>query len=102
MDSGPGDERKSRDIDETPGVLDAGAFAIVVYGAETLLVCVERPREDQPDQTHKHSCKDQHVLNDPATATTISSGVGRPNRNPTSPNRSPCVLRLGCIDDFLL
>jgi hypothetical protein len=48
---------------ETPGVLDAGAFAIVFCGAETLLVCVERPREDQHDQTHKHSCGDQHVLN---------------------------------------
>ena len=48
---------------ETPRVLDAGAFAIVFCGAETLLVSVERPREDQNDQTHKHSCEDQHVLN---------------------------------------
>jgi len=43
---------------EAPGVLDAGAFAIVLCGAETLLVCVERPRENQHDQTHKHSCGD--------------------------------------------
>ena len=48
---------------ETPGVLDAGAFAIVFCGAETLLVFVEGPREDQHHQTHKHSCRDQHVLN---------------------------------------
>jgi hypothetical protein len=48
---------------ETPGVLDAGAFAIVFCGAETLLVCVDRPHEDQNDQTHNHSCEDPHVLN---------------------------------------
>ena len=48
---------------ETPGVLDAGAFAIVFGGAETLLVFVERPCEDQHHQTRKHSCGDQHELN---------------------------------------
>jgi hypothetical protein len=48
---------------ETPGVPDAGAFAIVFCGAETLLVCVEQPREDQNAQTHKHSSEDPNVLN---------------------------------------
>ena len=47
---------------ETPGVLDAGAFAIVFCGAETLLICVEGPREDENDQTHGHRCEDPHVL----------------------------------------
>jgi hypothetical protein len=48
---------------ETPRVLYAGAFAIAFCGVETLLVCVERPGEDQNDQTHKNSCEDPHVLN---------------------------------------
>ena len=50
---------------ETSGVLDAGAFAMVSCGAETLPICVERPREDQNDQTHKDRYEDPHVLNEP-------------------------------------
>ena len=48
---------------ETPGVLDAGAFAIVLCGAETFLAFVDRPREEQNDQTHYHNTEDPHVLN---------------------------------------
>ena len=47
---------------EASRVLDAATFAIVFCGAETLLVCVDRPREDQNDQTHKRSCEHPHVL----------------------------------------
>jgi hypothetical protein len=47
---------------ETPGVLDATAFAIVLCGTETLLVGVERPTEEEHDHTDKHGCNDQYVL----------------------------------------
>jgi hypothetical protein len=47
---------------ETPGVLDAAAFAIVLCSAETLLVGAERPREEEYAHTDKHSCEDQYVL----------------------------------------
>jgi hypothetical protein len=47
---------------ETSGVLDAVALAIVLCGAETLLVGVERPREEEYDHTEKHGYKDQQVL----------------------------------------
>ena len=47
---------------ETPGVLDAAAFALVLCGAETFLVGVERPREQEYDHAEKHGCEDQYVL----------------------------------------
>jgi hypothetical protein len=61
---------------ETPGVLDAGAFAMVFRGAKTLLVCVERPRGNQNDQTHTPRCQDPHVLKGPSHLLPL----GRPER----------------------
>lgn len=47
---------------ETPGVLNACAFAVVFCRAKSLLVGVERPREDQNEQTYKQACEDAQVL----------------------------------------
>ena len=47
---------------ETPGVLDAAAFAIVLCRAETLLVGVKRPREEEYDHAEKRGCEDRYVL----------------------------------------
>lgn len=44
MDSGLGDERNSQDIDRDSRSPGCSTFTIVSCGADTLRVCVERPR----------------------------------------------------------
>jgi hypothetical protein len=47
---------------KTTRVLDAAAFAIVLCRLETLLVGVERPREEEEDHAEKEGCEDQYVF----------------------------------------
>jgi hypothetical protein len=47
---------------KTTRVLDAATFAIVLCCAETLLVGVKRPREEDYDDAEKHGCEDQYVF----------------------------------------
>jgi hypothetical protein len=56
-----------------------------------LLVCVERPREDQNDQTHKHSCEDPHVLGGSAhlTPRLASEGHSLPHSDSNASIKTP-------------
>jgi hypothetical protein len=46
---------------EAPGVLDAAAFAIVLCGAEALLIGMEGPGEQEYGGTDKHGTDNQCV-----------------------------------------